>query len=240
MRSAFRRSGVNGTLELLLTHPFGSKAHRIVWAKFWAGTTLVAALHWSPRSLAGYARPPPDSATLLGNIDDGAAVVAGYLGLLSSSVQPLSPQALLPSSARPDSQVVAFLILGSGSACSCITAPRPWGPMIPYLASGRPRSSNGLRHGDPFPLHRNRGGRQSLTCLWFRRIYLAIASGHRTMRHIQPGRVMNDGFDCIQGPPWTRVEVGAALALVIAIALLATIGHWAWRFDVTEDRRHSL
>ena len=98
----------NGTLELLLTHPLD--AHRIVWAKFLAGTTLVA-LALLP-TLAGYGvlhalgNPP-------GNID-GGAVLAGYLGLLLLGGAFVATG--LFTSARTDSQVVAFL----SSALMCM------------------------------------------------------------------------------------------------------------------------
>lgn len=36
------------------------------------------------------------------------------------------------------------------------------------------------------------------------------------------------------------LNTGGWRSALIAIALLATIGQWGWRFDVTEDRRHSL
>ena len=91
----------NGTLELLLTHPLD--AHRIVWSKFLAGTTLVA-LALLP-TLAGFwvlhvlGNPP-------GNID-GGAVLAGYLGLLLLGAAFVATG--LAASARTDSQVVAFL-----------------------------------------------------------------------------------------------------------------------------------
>lgn len=91
----------NGTLELLLTHPLD--AHRIVWSKFLAGTTLVA-LALLP-TLAGFwvlhelGNPP-------GNID-GGAVLAGYLGLLLLGAAFVATG--LVASARTDSQVVAFL-----------------------------------------------------------------------------------------------------------------------------------
>ena len=91
----------NGTLELLLTHPLD--AHRIVWSKFLAGTTLVA-LALLP-TLAGYwvlhslGNPP-------GNID-GGAVLAGYLGLLLLGAAFVATGLL--ASARTYSQVVAFL-----------------------------------------------------------------------------------------------------------------------------------
>ena len=98
----------NGTLELLLTHPLD--AHRIVWAKFLAGTTLVA-LALLP-TLPGYGvlhalgNPP-------GNID-GGAVLAGYLGLLLLGGAFVATGLL--TSARTDSQVVAFL----SSALMCM------------------------------------------------------------------------------------------------------------------------
>ena len=91
----------NGTLELLLTQPLD--AHRIVWSKFLAGTTLVA-LALLP-TLAGFwvlhalGNPP-------GNID-GGAVLAGYLGLLLLGAAFVATG--LVASARTDSQVVAFL-----------------------------------------------------------------------------------------------------------------------------------
>lgn len=91
----------NGTLELLLTHPLN--AHRIVWSKFLAGTTLVA-LALLP-TLFGYGvlhalgNPP-------GNID-GGAVLAGYFGLLLLGAAFVATGLL--ASSRTDSQVVAFL-----------------------------------------------------------------------------------------------------------------------------------
>ena len=33
---------------------------------------------------------------------------------------------------------------------------------------------------------------------------------------------------------------GGWRSALIAVGLLVTIGQWGWRFDVTEDRRHSL
>lgn len=91
----------NATLELLLTHPLN--AHRIVWSKFLAGTTLVA-LALLP-TLFGYGvlhalgNPP-------GNID-GGAVLAGYFGLLLLGAAFVATGLL--ASSRTDSQVVAFL-----------------------------------------------------------------------------------------------------------------------------------
>ena len=91
----------NGTLELLLTHPLN--AHRIVWSKFLAGTTLVA-LALLP-TLFGYgvlhALGNPT-----GNID-GGAVLAGYFGLLLLGAAFVATGLL--ASSRTDSQVVAFL-----------------------------------------------------------------------------------------------------------------------------------
>lgn len=91
----------NGTLELLLTHPLN--AHRIVWSKFLAGTTLVA-LALLP-TLFGYgvlhALGNP-----AGNID-GGAVLAGYFGLLLLGAAFVATGLL--ASSRTDSQVVAFL-----------------------------------------------------------------------------------------------------------------------------------
>ena len=91
----------NGTLELLLTHPLN--AHRIVWSKFLAGTTLVA-LALLP-TLFGYSvlhvlgNPP-------GNID-GGAVLAGYFGLILLGAAFVATGLL--ASSKTESQVVAFL-----------------------------------------------------------------------------------------------------------------------------------
>ena len=91
----------NGTLELLLTHPLDP--HRIVWAKFLAGTTLVAAA--LVPTLAGYF-VLHQLGNPVGNIDDGS-VLAGYLGLLLLGAAFVATG--LATSARTDSQVVAFL-----------------------------------------------------------------------------------------------------------------------------------
>ena len=37
-----------------------------------------------------------------------------------------------------------------------------------------------------------------------------------------------------------KLNRGGWRSALIAVGLLATIGQWGWRFDVTEDRRHSL
>jgi ABC-2 type transport system permease protein len=91
----------NGTLELLLTHPLDS--HRIVLAKFLAGTTLVAAALLP--TLAGYLVLHQLS-NPVGNID-GGSVLAGYFGLLLLGAAFVATG--LATSARTDSQVVAFL-----------------------------------------------------------------------------------------------------------------------------------
>ena len=98
----------NGTLELLLTHPLD--AHRIVWAKFLAGTTLVVAALL--QTLAGYAVVHA-LGNPVGNID-GGAVLAGYLGLILLGAAFVATG--LVASSRTDSQVVAFL----SSALACL------------------------------------------------------------------------------------------------------------------------
>jgi len=98
----------NGTLELLLTHPLDP--HRIVWAKFLAGTTLVLAALLP--TLAGYAVLHA-LGNPVGNID-GGAVLAGYLGLLLLGAAFVATG--LVASSRTDSQVVAFL----SSALACL------------------------------------------------------------------------------------------------------------------------
>lgn len=91
----------NGTLELLLTHPLDPS--RIVWAKFLAGTTLVAAAIIP--TITGYA-VLHTLGNPVGNID-GGAVLAGYLGLLLLGAAFVATG--LVASSRTDSQVVAFL-----------------------------------------------------------------------------------------------------------------------------------
>ena len=137
----------NGTLELLLTHPLDP--HRIVWAKFLAGTTLVAAA--LVPTLAGYF-VLHQLGNPVGNIDDGS-VLAGYFGA-SVARRSLCCHRLghLGANRQPSG---GLFILCTGLHVD-VLRPICLGVLFPFWSGRPPRSM--VWHGDSFPLHWNRGG----------------------------------------------------------------------------------